>query len=113
VDTNSPTGGPIPQSPNNNGVLITPLLLPAGQTDQDDTGEFSNQPQQILRNCGTVSRIQINLSDFSGQNVLSQYSGVLYLKLKLVTGPDDMYSPAKRADWQNRLRDGYVGDGFF
>lgn len=106
----------VPPGPNNNGILITPLALVGGATDQDDNGFYSNQPQTVLTNCkGAITRLQFYVSDFSGQGTLSQWDGHLYLKFKFIrVAKPDFYSPAKRTRWQEHLRDAYVerGDGF-
>jgi hypothetical protein len=111
-----PTLTQVPQGPNNNGALLTPLALVGGATDQDDGGFFANQPQTLLTNCkGAITRLQFNVSDFSGQGTLSQWDGHLYLKCKFLrVAKPDFYSPAKRTRWQEHLRDAYVerGDGF-
>lgn len=112
----SPALTQVPQGPNNNGILLTPLALVGGATDQDDNGFFSNNPQTIITNCnGAITRLQFNVSDFSGTGTLSQWDGHLYLKLKFYRkAKPDFYSPAKRTKWQEKLRDAYVerGDGF-
>jgi hypothetical protein len=109
-DLNSASGS-VPQAPNNNGVLLTPLLLTGGATDQSDNGSFSNQPQLILHDCGTVSRIRVSLTDFGGAGNLSQYDGHLYLQLKFVRRAPGFFSPERQVKWQRHLRDNYVGDG--
>lgn len=106
----------VPQGPNNNGILLTPLALAGGLTDQDDSGVFANNPQTVMTNCkGAITRLQFAITDFSGQGTLSVWSGHLYLRFKFLRlAKPDMYSPAKQTTWQKRLRDGYVerGDGF-
>jgi hypothetical protein len=104
----------VPRGPNNNGVLLTPLALVGGATDQDDNGRYSNDPQLLLKDCKSISRLIVNVSDFSGQGTLSQWDGHLYLMFKFVRAPATFYSPAKRTIWQQKLRDGYVerGDGW-
>lgn len=115
-DLNQPAGT-IPPTPNNNGIMLTPRLLPAGETDQDDSGLYANQPQTVMTKCnGNISRLQFSVSDFNGQGTLSQWSGHLYLKFKFICLPpgSTIYedSPAKRKKWQTELRTGYVGDGY-
>jgi hypothetical protein len=112
---NDPALTRVPAGPNNNGVLLTPLALIGGATDQDDNGKYSNAPQLILKDCKQmITRLLIDVSDFSGQGTLSQWDGHLYITFKFVRSPPGFYSPGKRSRWQEKLRDAYVerGDGF-
>lgn len=109
----SPTGT-VPASAVNNGILLTPLALIGGATDQDDNGKYSNDPQTIIRDCKSVTRLLISVSDFQGTGTLSQWSGHLYLTFKFIRRAPGFFSPGKRTKWQSKLRDAYVeqGDGF-
>jgi len=109
--------GTIPTPPNNNGILLTPLALAVGLTDQTDDGLYSNSPQRVLvRARGAMTRVRLGVSDFSGQSTLCQWDGHLYLHFCVTRLPPgstiyDGDLPKRRKGWQEDLRDQYIGDG--